>query len=681
MRRLILLSLAWLAAIVSVANGQDSISPETLSAIKSATVYVKVPLGDRLATGSGWVMKVDGDKVYIVTNHHVIADAPRAADHERAATVVFHSGTKREQSVRAEILASQRNPDLAVLRVTGLKDPPAPIDFARPPELAETMPVVVFGFPFTGLDRGKNPPITVTRGSVSSVRSDEIVQLDTNLNPGNSGGPIVDVKGHLVGIAFARPRAKDRDTEPIAGIGLAIPAAALTRMANGLVASCVPRVKEVKDGSAEVEVEVRLIDPLGQVKKITLFYTQSDDLPEGKAVRDMPGVQQIEFPAERQQAKGVITIKAPKSGVFLYYCQASGLNGAAKPILGDPQAFHVNFKRLVTENEAVAKKGTLVALERRTDSGLKCLAFSPNGKMAATGDARGQVQLWDMDTGWKMETLKVSKKSADYPGTHSVAFSPDGKLLAAAVNIVNTDLHVLVVWEVAGRKEALRIEDNEEHGKWESIVFSPDGKTIAVGGLHNKVKLWETATGKLRARMKAPNQYSNEYTNALAFSPDGSQLATAGDVGGVRLWDMATLKEIAALRGENGLSAKSVAWSPDGKTLAVGYENGVAALWNVPGRKLRTVLNTDDRHDVRGVAFNSDGTLLVTCGGIQGHEVNLWQVASGKRLVALKTDVLSGSVAFSPDDQYVAATRSYGNAGYLMVWNLAVALAQQPEKK
>ena len=677
MQRLILLSLACLAATVAMANGQDSISSETLAAIKGATVYIKVPLGDQLATGSGWVMKVDGDKLYIVTNHHVIADAPRGGDEEHAtATVVFQSGTKREQSVKAEVLASQRDPDLAVLRVTGLKDPPAAIDFARPPQLTETMPVVVFGFPDTGLDRGKNPPITVTHGSVSSVRSDEIVQLDTNLNAGSSGGPVVDVKGRLVGIAFARPRSKNREAEPITGIGLAVPAAALTRMSNGVVANCIPRLKEVKDGSAEVEVEVRLIDPLERIKKVTLSYTQTDDLPEGKAVPDISGVEKIEFPVTRQQAKGVLTIKAPKPGVFLYYCQASCVNGAGKTLLGDPQAFHVNFKRAVSERQAGAKKGPLVALERRTDSGLKCLAFSPNGKMAATGDAGGQVQLWDMDTGWKMETLKVSKKSPDYPGTHSVAFSPDGKLLAAAVNIVNTDLHVLVVWEVAGRKEVRRIESKEEDDRWQSIAFSPDGKTIATGGLHNIVKLWDAATGKLRARLKAPHEYSNEYTNGLSFSPDGSQLATAGDIGGVRLWDMATLKEIAALRGENALSAKSVAWSPDGKTLAVGYENGVAALWNVPGRKLRTVLKTDDRHDVRGVAFNSDGTLLATCRESWGYEINLWQVASGKMLAALKADSMGGGVAFSPDDQFLAATRSYG----LTVWNVAAALEQKPEK-
>jgi WD40 repeat protein len=664
---------------VTFVNGEDSISPETVAAIKAATVYVKVPRGDRLATGSGWIMKIDGDKLYIVTNHHVIADAPRTGGEEHAtATVVFHSGTKREQSAKAEVLASQRDPDLAVLRVTGVKDPPAAIDFAKPPELAETMPVVVFGFPFTGLDRGKNPPITVTRGSVSSIRSDEIVQLDTNLNPGNSGGPIVDVKGRLVGVAFARPRAADRDAEPIAGIGLAIPAAALTRMANGLVANCIPRLKEVKDGSAEVEVEVRLIDPLERVKKVTVSYTQTDDLPAGKAVHDMPGVEKVEFPVARQQAKGVFTIKAPKPGVFLYHCQVSCVNGAGKTVLGDPQAFHVNFKRLVSEKEPGAKKGTLVALEGRLDDGLERVAFSPNGKMAATGGRRGQVQLWNLATGWKMETLKVSKDSPEFPGILSVAFSPDGKLLATAVNL-EKDLHVVVIWEVATRKEVRRIEDKEEHGWYRCMAFSPDGKTIATGGLGNKVKLWEVATGKLRERLKAPHEYSNEGINSVAFSPDGLQLATAADDAYIRFWDMATSKEVAVLRGENRLEAKSMAWSPDGKTVAVGYENGVVGIWKIAAKKLGQVLRSDDKHDVRGVAFSSDGTLLATAQW-GGSTVNLWQVASGKILAALKADSLGSGVAFSLDDQFLAATRSYGNAGYLMVWNVAVALEQKPDK-
>ncbi|MBI3466714.1 MAG: trypsin-like peptidase domain-containing protein, partial [Planctomycetes bacterium] len=234
--RQVLLSLVCFGGAASMAWGQDPTALETVAAIKSATVYVKVPVGDKLATGSGWVMKVEGETGYLVTNHHVVADAPKPTGAEYpVVTVVFHSGTKKEQAARAEVLASQREPDLAVLKVTGVQGLPRPINFGRLPDLVETMPVFVFGFPVTGLDRDKNPPITVTKGSVSSIREDGIVQLDTNLNPGNSGGPVVDTKGRLIGIAFARPKALVKDQEPIAGIGLAIQATELTQILHGRI--------------------------------------------------------------------------------------------------------------------------------------------------------------------------------------------------------------------------------------------------------------------------------------------------------------------------------------------------------------------------------------------------------------------------------------------------------------
>jgi WD40 repeat protein len=359
--------------------------------------------------------------------------------------------------------------------------------------------------------------------------------------------------------------------------------------------------------------------------------------------------------------------------VFLYYCQASGVNGAGKTVSGGAQAFHINFKRLISEKDAGAKKATLVALERRTDHRLNCLAFSPNGKMAATGDESGQIQLWNMDNGWKMDPLKGPER------IRSLAFSPDGKFLAASANDLQGYNPVIAVFDVSDHKEVRRFNDNEEHARYACIAFSPDGKIIVAGGLRNKVKLWEAATGKLRERLNAPNRYSNEGINGVAFSPDGLQLATAADDGSIRFWDMATYKEVAVLRAENGLGAKSVAWSADGKTIGVGYENGVAGLWNISAKKLREILKSDDRHHVDGVAFSSDGTLLATTQG-QGSTVNLWQVANGKKLAALKAQSLGGSVAFSPDDQFLAAIQAWANAGDLVVWNVPAALEQKPEK-
>ena len=62
--------------------------------------------------------------------------------------VVFHSGTKQEESIRGEIVAADPERDLAVLKVSSIKELPKPIDCLHEPELAETMPIYTFGFPF-----------------------------------------------------------------------------------------------------------------------------------------------------------------------------------------------------------------------------------------------------------------------------------------------------------------------------------------------------------------------------------------------------------------------------------------------------------------------------------------------------------------------------------------------------
>jgi len=233
---------------------------QTLDALKRATVFVRVEAGNELASGSGFLARVDGHWGYVVTNHHVIAPereriivlqrpAPPRPPNSRLPprpsrgggttiivqtkgfenptyTLVFNSGTAEEKSYPAEVAADDPNADLAILRMQN--PPPGAALIAVDPQtpLVETMPVFVFGFPFGEMlstNKG-NPAITVGKASVSSIRKDSqgqlsVVQINGDLNPGNSGGPVVDPRGRLVGIAVASLKGTQ--------IGLIIPAGKL----------------------------------------------------------------------------------------------------------------------------------------------------------------------------------------------------------------------------------------------------------------------------------------------------------------------------------------------------------------------------------------------------------------------------------------------------------------------
>jgi predicted Zn finger-like uncharacterized protein len=229
----------------------QSLPPAVLEEMKKATVFVKVETARLAGSGSGFVVKTEGETAYVVTNHHVVTppqDAslpnvfrvPRGPMQRRpvpiltgrdrpAITVVFQSGTQRERALAATVLLADADRDLAVLKVANVSDLPRPIPLIRNPHLIETMPVFLFGFPFgevLATSRG-NPAITVGRGSISSIRLDDHgevarIQIDGDLNPGNSGGPVVDGQGRLVGIAVAKVRNSQ--------IGLAIPPGTLIKM-------------------------------------------------------------------------------------------------------------------------------------------------------------------------------------------------------------------------------------------------------------------------------------------------------------------------------------------------------------------------------------------------------------------------------------------------------------------
>jgi hypothetical protein len=206
-------------------------------------------------------------------------------------TLVFWSGTKQEVSVPAEVAADDTTADLAVMKFRTPHALPRPIDLRQQPRLVETMPVYILGFPFgEALAENKgNPAVTVAKGSVSSLRLDRggelsRVQLDGDVNPGNSGGPVVDGQGRLAGVVVA----KVRDTK----IGFAIPAPHVTRLLAGRVTDVGVSTHPVVNGMARVRFNARFLDPLHRIRDLAVSYMPGD---QSKQAPDapLPGAPQV----------------------------------------------------------------------------------------------------------------------------------------------------------------------------------------------------------------------------------------------------------------------------------------------------------------------------------------------------------------------------------------------------
>ena len=266
--------------------------------------------------------------------------------------MVFNSGTKDEKVVAAEIVAADESRDLAILKVTGVKELAKPIDLAAKVELIETMNVYMFGFPFgerLSTTKG-NPAMTIGKGSVSSIRENEfhdvaVVQIDGDLNPGNSGGPVVDVKGRLVGVAVA----KITNTH----IGMAIPPGELTRMLNGRVGAIGLKTIKIENGVAEIEVEMQLIDPFNKIKEASLHFAMTDKVKERpKLDKDgkfppLADAEKIELKVDKQKATGKFTFKSDAKNAIELACQTAYVNGDGKTIYTAAITHRVDFGKPV----------------------------------------------------------------------------------------------------------------------------------------------------------------------------------------------------------------------------------------------------------------------------------------------------------------------------------------------
>ena len=206
------------------------------------------------------------------------------------------------------------------------------------------------------------------------------------------------------------------------------------------------------------------------------------------------------------------------------------------------------------------------------DSGGTCgCAFSPDGKILAFSEPSGLVRLWNPTNGKELGvTIDMG-----VPHLDSLAFSPDGKMLAGV------GFKKGAVYDLVGKKVRFTLADHA--GRIHTVAFSPDSKMLLTAEYHLKrqIFLWDAATGKRRLQFDASTLPNLTY--GAAFSPDGKTVALVGFGPFVHLFDAATGRQWAERESDDYYWC--VAFSPDGRTLATGCNGGAVKLWDVPKNK------------------------------------------------------------------------------------------------
>ena len=294
-----------------------------------------------------------------------------------------------------------------------------------------------------------------------------------------------------------------------------------------------------------------------------------------------------------------------------------------------------------------------VALLTAHTSAVKCLAFSPDGHILASGGEDGTILLWHRSTG-AQKVLTGSTKSVS-----NLVFSPDGQTLA------NGSGGTIRFWDTITGEQKAALTGLPEHIS--NLSFSPDGKTIVSVTWGSEICISDTFTGKPKKTFKVPNTDS---VFSVAFSPDGQIVAIGSRDGNIYLSDLNTGELKFTLTGHSE-DVESVAFSPDGKTVASSsYVDETVRIWDVHTGEHRLTL-TGHTGDIEGLAFSPDGKTLASSGSGDGT-IRFWDVRTGNEKYAVTghTDYVY-SVAFNPNGKFVASGYSDGTIRF---WDAGTGL-------
>jgi WD40 repeat protein len=301
------------------------------------------------------------------------------------------------------------------------------------------------------------------------------------------------------------------------------------------------------------------------------------------------------------------------------------------------------------------------------------MLFSQDGQTLAARTRDGTLLVWSVETGKEQHQIKPAPQpkqdglvlvfggDGDDSPPPGLDFTPDGKALVAAATDYKKDeaIHSIKFWDLATGKELRRIEV-PGNAEVSAVAVAPGGKTLAYGA-GDVVRLCAAETGKEIHELKAPGG-----AHALLFSPDGKTLAVQGRNQKVHLWETTSGKELRQLGGSerapqgggglffagggNGPESRAFAFSADGKQIAAAV-SGTIHLWETESGKEVSPRDGPSRAPT-AITVAADGKSVFSLGS--DRIVRRWDAATGKSLGTFQAPPDTTLATFSTDGRLVA---------------------------
>lgn len=276
---------------------------------------------------------------------------------------------------------------------------------------------------------------------------------------------------------------------------------------------------------------------------------------------------------------------------------------------------------------------------------VNAVAFSPDGRLIATGGWNNVLKLWDARNGDEKRVIPLQGKG---DLILDVAFSPDGTLVATGNRDYETRRHTINIFDVRSGRPALSLR-NRPPNFGDAVAFSPDSNLVAVGCWDGKkgvatTKVWDTHSGRVRWTF-------SESFGPVAFSPNNNTLAAgAGNLGSLKLFDLRSGRQSSSIPV---YSAKAVDFSPDGRRLVTGDGKGKVKVWDArTGDELMSLdAHQKAKHGIEDVKYSPDGNFIVSAG--DDGSIYVWDTTTGRHVTRKHAAEPYKSVDFSPDSRRI----------------------------